>query len=402
VKLLIAGIDGYLGYGLARWLATRDDVEVAGVDGGYRREWVHEVGGRSVTPLGPLAARITALEGHARRTIPYWEGDLRDPALASHVIGQWRPDAVVQFAECPSAPYSMIDADHCRFVQTNNLLTTFNLMFAVLEAGLDTHFVKLGTMGEYGTPGIPIPEGSAPLSYRGTEAVMPFPRQAGSWYHWSKVHGSHNLSFASRLWGLRVTDVMQGVVFGVFPGERRQPSLETRLDIDAVFGTAVHRWCAQAVADVPLSVYGRGGQRRGFIPLEDSLRCIELILRNPAEVGQYRVVNQLDEIHRLCDLAQLVASLAEQRGLKPRVEQVPNPRLEQEEHTYEVECSVLPSLGYQSRHQMPADLDAVFDVLMANADVVRELRDVLSPSIQWQAPPRTMARSNGPEGIRGT
>lgn len=387
MKVLIAGIDGYLGYALARWLVGRDDIEVAGVDGGYRRKWVGEVGSRSVTELGPLAERIAHLEAHARRGIPCWEGDLRDPALASQVVGEWRPDAVVQFAECPSAPYSMIDADHCRYVQTNNLLTTFNLMFAVLEHGLDAHFVKLGTMGEYGTPGVPIPEGSALLAHRGVEAVMPFPRQAGSWYHWSKVHGSNNLSFASRLWGLRVTDIMQGVVFGVFPDERRDPRLETRLDVDAVFGTAVHRWCAQAVAGLPLSVYGRGGQRRGFIPLQDSLRCIELILRHPADAGQYRVVNQLDEIFRLSDLAALVASVAEGFGLAPRVEHVPNPRLESEDHTYEVECSILPSLGYASRHQIPADLAQIFEVLMKNADVLAQLGGALAPMVRWQRPP---------------
>jgi len=385
--VLIAGIDGYLGFALARWLLARDDVEVAGIDGGFRREWVGEVGSTSVTPLAPLGERIERLERATRRRVSWWEGDLRVPELASRVVESWRPDAVVQFAECPSAPYSMIDADHCRFVQTNNLLTTFNLMFAVLEAGVDAHFVKLGTMGEYGTPGVPIPEGSARLSYRGHEAVMPFPRQAGSWYHWSKVHGSNNLSFACRLWGLRVTDIMQGVVFGVFPTDQREPALETRLDVDAVFGTAVHRWCAQAVIGMPLSIYGAGGQQRGFIPLEDSLRCLELILRNPAETGEYRVVNQLDEVHRLSDLAEQVAEVAQRFGLDPRVEHVPNPRMEAEDHFYEVERSILPGLGYESRHELPQDLARIFEVLIHNKDALQTVRTALEPAVLWRARP---------------
>ena len=383
MKVLIAGIDGYLGWSLARWLTERDDVEVHGVDGLMRREWVEEVGSASAVPIATLPDRAAALERRSGGPVPFWIGDLRDPGFASEVVRAVEPDAVVHLAECPSAPYSMMDPDHCRFVQTNNLLTTMNLMFALVAEGASAHMVKLGTMGEYGTPGVPIPEGSGWLTHEGETAYMPFPRQAGSWYHWSKVHGSNNLSFACRLSGLRVTDVMQGVVFGVYPSDGDDARLDTRCDVDAVFGTVIHRWCAQAVLGAPLTVYGAGGQRRGFIALEDSMRCLQLLLHNPPDAGEYRVVNQLDDVHRLDALVERVAAAARLHGLAAQIEHVPNPRLEEEDHRYDVASDILPSLGYRSRHAMDADLGAILSKLMTTGDRLHALEGVLHPDVSW-------------------
>ena len=383
MKVLIAGIDGYLGWALARWLVERDEIEVYGVDGLMRREWVEEVGSASAIPIASLPERVQELERVSHKSIRFWIGDLRDPSFACEVVSEVEPDAVVHLAECPSAPYSMMDADHCRFVQANNLLTTLNLMFALVGDGARAHMIKLGTMGEYGTPGVRIPEGSGWLTHEGESAYMPFPRQAGSWYHWSKVHGSNNLSFAARLSGLPVTDVMQGIVFGVYPSNDDKALLNTRFDVDAVFGTVIHRWCAQAVIGTPLTVYGAGGQRRGFIPLEDSLRCLQLLLHNPPEAGEYRVVNQLDDVHRLDMLVTDIVDAACQHGLTATIQHVPNPRLENEDHSYDVTSEILPSLGYASRNAMGEDLAAIFRTLMMNAERLQLLEGVLLPDVSW-------------------
>jgi UDP-sulfoquinovose synthase len=362
-----------------------------------RREWVEEVGGRSVVPIVSLKERIAALERARDVGIPYWTGDLRDADLAVEIVRDYAPDVVVQMAECPSAPYSMIDAEHARFVQMNNLLTTFNLLFAVCEDGCRAHLVKLGTMGEYGTPGVPIPEGHGILTHRGKKADLPFPRQANSWYHWSKVHGSNNLSFAARLWPLRITDIMQGVVFGVYPsGPGNDPALATRLDADAVFGTVVHRWCVQAATGAPLTVYGNGGQSRGFIALQDSLRCIELLIRNPPEPGSYRVVNQLDAVHRLSTLARRVAAVAAGLGLHPTVSFIDNPRLEPEDHEYDVDTVTLRELGYRPRDKLDSDIR---DLLMAvmKSDELRALDpQALLPTVRWTAPDSASAAAVRP------
>ena len=198
----------------------------------------------------------------------------------------------------------MIDREHTTFVQMNNLTTTFNLLFAMRDLAPDAHLLKLGTMGEYGTPNVDIPEGFFEVEYRGRKDRMPFPRQAPSWYHWSKVHGSNNIMFACKIWGIRATDVMQGVVFG--PGSRASsddPRLRTRLDFDQAFGTAINRFSCQAVIEHPLTPYGAGGQVRGFLPLRDSMQCLTLGLENPPEPGEYRVFNQFEETYSIRALA---------------------------------------------------------------------------------------------------
>lgn len=238
MKVFVAGVDGYLGWTLAQYLASRGHV-VAGADLMLRRQWVDEMQSWSAIPIASMSERLRAFNQRYGKTLQFWEGDLRQYDFVEKMFREFRPDAVVHLGECPSAPYSMVDAQHAVFVQMNNIATTFNLMFAMREHCQEAHLVKLGTMGEYGTPNIDIPEGFFEIEYRGRRDRLPFPRQAASWYHWSKVHGSNNVMFACKLWGLRATDVMQGVVFGTRIDEMGEDeALRTRL---GVMGTEAGR-----------------------------------------------------------------------------------------------------------------------------------------------------------------
>jgi UDP-sulfoquinovose synthase len=279
------------------------------------------------------------------------------------IFREFQPEAVIHLGECPSAPYSMIDREHTVFVQLNNLTTTFNLLFAIRDLAPDAHLLKLGTMGEYGTPEVDIPEGFFEVEYRGQKDRTRFPRQAPSWYHWSKVHGSNNIMFACKIWGIRATDVMQGVVFGTrVDGMGGDPRLCTRLDFDQAFGTAINRFACQAVIEHPLTPYGAGGQICGFLPLRDSMQCLILGLENPPKPGQYQVFNQFQETYSIQDLAYVVQRAALDLDLKTDVAPVENPRaaIERHHHHYAPDHSQLLELGYRPTR-----------------DVVGEIRDML-------------------------
>jgi len=317
LRIFIAGMDGYLGWSLAQYLTARGH-EVAGADVFFRRKWVEEMGSWSATPIRPIKERLQAFKERFGKDLRFWEGDLREYGFVGMIFREFQPDAIVHLGECPSAPYSMVDVHHAVFVQTNNITTTFNLLFAMREIRPRAHLVKLGTMGEYGTPNVDIPEGFFEIEYRGRRDRLPFPRQAGSWYHWSKVHDSHNVMFACKIWGLRSTDIMQGVVFGTRMDEMGDDErLLTRLDFDQAFGTAINRFCCQAVIGHPLTPFGKGHQKRGFLPLRDSMQCLTLALENPPrKAGEYRVFNQFEEVYDVTELALKVQKVAGQLGTR--------------------------------------------------------------------------------------
>ena len=289
--------------------------------------------------MHPLPCFVFVLDG-IRHTDSRWGPFIgRRDALTLHFVEEmfreFAPEAVIHLGECPSAPYSMIDRQHAVWVQTNNIVSTFNLLFAIRDISPETHLVKLGTMGEYGTPNVDIPEGFFEIEYRGRKDRLPFPRQAGSWYHWSKVHGSNNIMFACRIWNLRATDIMQGVVFGTrIDAMGDDPVMATRLDFDQAFGTAVNRFCCQAVIGHPLTPYGKGHQRRGFLPLRDSMQCLTLALENPAREGEYRVFNQFEEVYDVTELALKVQKVGRSLGLDVEINNLENPRNELEVHEY--------------------------------------------------------------------
>ena len=385
MRVFIAGIDGYLGWPLALYLRAHGH-EVAGADLLLRRQWVAEVGGISALPIASLDARLQAYRERYGQELDFRVGDLTDYAFVKAFFADFQPDAVVHLGQMPSAPYSMMDQAHCIWTQRNNVVNNLNLLWAIKEATPGAHLVKLGTMGEYGTPNIDIPEGFFDIEYRGRADRLPFPRQAGSWYHQSKVHDSHNTHFASRIWGLRATDIMQGVVFGTRIDEMGgDPRLRTRLDFDQCFGTAINRFCCQAVIGHPLTLFGLGGQKRGFLPLVDSMTCLRLAVENPPGPGEFRVFNQFENAYTVSELARLVQAVARDIGLMVEIRHYENPRSEMEEHYYNPDRQRLLDLGYQPTRDIKAVIKPMLRELLTHKDRIAAHADVLIPDIRWDS-----------------
>lgn len=383
MKVLITGMDGYIGWPLAMYLARRD-FTVLGVDHFARRRWVEEVGGQSALPLADMTRRLELFKARFGRSIEFLEGDLLDAAFLDGCLSRWRPDAIVHLGEQASAPYSMMDLEHASFTQQNNVIGTLNLLFSMTRFCPEAHLVKLGTMGEYGTPNVSIPEGFFTIDRGGRRDTLPFPRQGGSWYHLSKIHDSHNIAFACKVWGLKSTDLMQGPVYGISTEETdADEGLATRFDFDAVFGTIVNRFCAQAVMGYPLTPYGKGSQKRGFIQLSDSLRCIELSLLHPPKKGEYRVFNQFTEIYSVNEIAEIVAMAGRRLGIPVEVRPLDNPRIELEEHFYEAEHEALLKLGLRP-HYLPEALPDILQKLRKYRDRLEAKREQIAPKVLWQ------------------
>lgn len=385
MRVFIAGIDGYLGWPLAIYL-TAQGHEVAGADLLLRRKWVKEVGGASAQPLATRRVRRQAFKEKFGKELDFRIGDLTDYAFVKGFFEEFRPQAVVHLGQMPSAPYSMMDQAHCIWTQQNNVINNLNLLWAIKEAAPQAHLVKLGTMGEYGTPNLDIPEGFFEIEFRGRRDRLPFPRQAGSWYHQSKVHDSHNTHFASKMWGLRATDIMQGVVFGTRIEEMGDDArLRSRLDFDQCFGTAVNRFCCQAVIGHPLTLFGLGRQKRGFLPLKDSMVCLRLAIENPPKPGEFRVFNQFENAYTITELAEMVKAVGEEIGLAVEIRHYDNPRQELEEHYYHPDRQHLIDLGYRPTRDIKAVMRQIMLDLMDNKERIEAHREVLVPDIRWDS-----------------
>ena len=348
MRILILGGDGYLGWPTAMRFSRRGhDVHV--VDS-YLRRRAHEEGGTDtlVPILDSLPARAEAWKDVSGKEIGVTEGDLVDWEVTERLFRDFQPEAIVHYGEMPSAPYSMRDREHAVFTQQNNVINTLNVIYAIRDITPNAHLVKLGTMGEYGTPNIDIEEGFIEIRHKGREDYLPFPKVPGSMYHLSKVHDSHNIHFACRVWGMRATDLNQGVVYGIHTDETRMDDrLLTRFDYDDVFGTALNRFCLQAVIGHPLTVYGKGGQTRGYLNIVDTMRCVELAVTHPADAGEMRVFNQFTEQFSILELAQLVQKAGAEVGIDVDVEPIDNPRFELEEHYYHAAHTKLLDLGLE-------------------------------------------------------
>ncbi len=347
MRILILGGDGFCGWPTALYLAQRGNA-VAVVDNLARRAWDVELGTQSLAPIATLPERVAAWRELTGQTIETHIGDLRDYPFISAVGRALGPAGRGHYAAQRSAPYSMIDREHAVFTQVNNVVGTLNVLYAMREFVPDAHLVKLGTMGEYGTPNIDIEEGYLEIEHNGRTDTLIYPKNPPSFYHLSKVHDSHNIFFACRIWGLRATDLNQGVVYNVATDEtERDERLANRYDYDGVFGTALNRFCAQAAVGHPLTVHGAGGQTRGFIDLRDTVRCIELAAMNPAARGEMKVYNQFTEQWSVRQLADRVYAVATTMGLHPTVAHVENPRVEKEEHYYNAKHTKLLDLGLE-------------------------------------------------------
>jgi UDP-sulfoquinovose synthase len=382
VKVLITGVDGYSGWPLALHLLERGH-DVAGIDNFVTRQRVAEVDSWSATPISDMSERVKALKAGGKE-LRFYEGDLCDYAVVQRVIRKEKPDAVVHLGEQRSAPYSMIDVHHAVATQCQNLSSTLHILYAMKDIVPKSHLVKMGTMGEYGTPNTDIPEGFFEVEFRGRKDTLPFPRMASSWYHWSKVFDTGDVMLANKLWGLASTDVMQGVIYGTRTPEIQHDWQLTRFDFDEVWGTALNRFCVQAVLGLPLTPYGKGGQKRGFIALEDSMQSLRLAVENPAAPGEYRVLNQFDEAYSVTELAELVVKAAKKQGLEARIENTYNPRVEKEEHYYHPLHDNLLKLGYRHLRTLEESLDVMLADLQKHRARLETKRAVVLPRMDFR------------------
>lgn len=381
MKILICGIDGYLGWALAQYLGRKGH-RIFGIDNLSRRAMVYEVGGDSLIPIQTLQQRQKAFKDEIG-DIEVLEFSLLDFNMLRQVLFMWMPDVVVNLGQMPSAPYSMIDFDHAAFTHSNNVLGNLALLYAMHEICPEAHLVKLGTMGEYGTPNIPIAEGYFEVEYKNKRDRIMYPRLPGSFYHATKVHDSVNIDFANRIWGVTCTDIMQGVVYGTrIPDMDVNEAFRTRFDYDGVFGTAINRFVVQSIEGHPITLFGKGHQKRGFLPLKDSMQCISIIIDNPPESGTYRVINQIEEVYDLTELADNVVLVAKEFGFNPTVANIENPRVEKEDHEYDVDHSTLLDLGYEPTSDMLSELRTMFEDLISFKDRVK--KSAIMPTVAWR------------------
>ncbi|MDE3204128.1 MAG: NAD-dependent epimerase/dehydratase family protein [Acidobacteriota bacterium] len=386
MRILILGGDGYLGWPTALHLSVRGH-DVALVDNFVRRDWDQELGVESLVPIASLEERVRTWATVSGKEMPVYIGDLCDGDLVDQIVRDYDPDTIVHYAEQSSAPYSMLDRRHAVATQMNNVVGTLNVLYAIAAHNRDIHLVKLGTMGEYGTPNVDIEEGWLDLTHRGRQDRVLFPKRPGSFYHLSKVHDSHNIEFACRIWGLRATDLNQGVVYGQETEETRlHPALATRFDYDGIFGTVLNRFTIQAVLGHPLTVYGQGGQTRGIINIVDTVQCIRLAAESPAIAGEFRVFNQFTEQMSVRQIAETVS--AAYPG-DVSIEQVENPRVEAESHYYRAAHTGLLDLGLVPHLLSDTLIDSLFRIAERHKERVSP--EAIRPTVHWRATANALA-----------
>jgi UDP-sulfoquinovose synthase len=382
MRVVVLGADGYLGWPTALHLSAKGH-DVIAADNLIRRRWDRRCGTQSLLPIAGMKRRVMRWQEVSSKQIVWERLDLMSLPDTSALIAQYRPDAVIHFAEQRSAPYSMISGAHAVETQVNNVVGTLNVLFALRESAPDCHLVKLGTMGEYGTPNIDIEEGFIEIEHNGRKDRLPYPKQAGSFYHLSKVHDSHNIMFTCRAWGLRATDLNQGVVYGSGTAETDLHSeLRTRFDYDDIWGTVLNRFCAQAALGHPLTVYGSGGQTRGFLDIRDTVRCIELAVLNPPDRGEFRVFNQFTEQFSVNQLANRVRAARRARGLDTVIEHLPNPRTEMEDHYYNAKRQHLLDLGLVPHSLEDSLIERIIGMVERHKSRIKP--ELFRPRVDWR------------------
>ena len=392
MNILILGNDGYIGYPLTVHLLERGHA-VLGIDNHSRRIRVADLGSSSLTPINSPITRKVFLQKNYERFTNQLEISLGiDNAIyLKNIVESFKPDAIIHLAEQPSAAWSMRDVNSAVTTQYENVVSTLQLLWVMKAICPDAHLIKLGSMGEYGTPNCDIPEGRIPefcndystpevgVLWKCPMNGLLFPRTAGSFYHLSKVHDTHNIEFACRNWHLHSTDIMQGVVYGLLP---KMDQVMTRFDYDECFGTVINRFCVQAVAGHPLTVYGDGTQTRGFIHLVDSINCITIALDNPPKIGEYRTLNQFSETYSINQLAEIVCKEAKWFGLDPIINPIPNPRLENEDHYYKPIHQGLYDLGFKPEVTIYDGIRSIIEQILPFKH--RIIEKVIIPEIDWR------------------
>lgn len=382
MKILILGGDGYLGWPTAMHL-TANGHEVAVVDNYLRRNICREEGVAPLFEVPDLNKRTQLWESVSGYHIPVFIGDLSEWDFIFQVFRKFTPEAVVHYAEQPAAPYSMLNRRAATLTLQNNLMVTANVIFAVREFCPDAHIVKLGTMGEYGTPNIDIEEGWIEILHKDRKDRFLFPRQASSLYHTTKIMDTDLLWFYVRTWGLRVTDLMQGPVYGLITEENETDSrLFPFFNYDELFGTVINRFVVQAVAGYPLTVYGKGGQTRGYLDIRDTLQCVHLSLKNPADAGELRIFNQFVETFSVNELAERIQKIGNQMDLNVRIKSVQNPRKEAEDHYYNPAHTGLLDIGLEPHYLTDEVLAQMMEIVLQYKDKVN--RDIIFSGIKWK------------------
>ena len=382
MRIIVAGGDGFCGWPTALYLSEKGH-EVTILDNLVRRKIDNELHSNSVTPIASLQDRVAKWKEVTGKEIKVYEGDLNHYDFLSLVFKNERPEAFVHFAEQRSAPYSMIDREHAVYTQGNNVLGNLNVLYAIKEFEPDCHLIKLGTMGEYGQPNIDIEEGYIEIDHKGRKDTLPFPKQPGSFYHLTKVHDTHNIMFACKIWGIRATDLNQGIVYGLNTDEtNKDPLLANRLDYDGVFGTALNRFLVQAAIGHDMTVYGSGGQTRAFLHIKDTVRCIEIAAENPADQGEFRVFNQFTESFSVLDLAEKTKEAAEELGLDATVSNIENPRVENEDHYYNAVNTNLLDLGLEPHLLTREVLKEILSEALEHKD--RIIVENVLPKVTWK------------------
>jgi UDP-sulfoquinovose synthase len=368
---------------------SRRGHDVAVLDNFAKRRWEMELNVEPLLPIFTLQDRVKAWREVTGLSMEVFVGDLRNYGVVEGVLASYSPEAIVHYGEQPSAPYSMIDHNRSVFTQVNNVTGTLNVLWAMKKLALHCHLVKLGTMGEYGTPNIDIEEGFIEIEHKGRKDVLPFPCQPGSFYHLSKVHDSNNIRFACKAWKLASTDLHQGVVYGIETDETPlDPRLATSFHYDEVFGTAINRFCVQAAVGIPMTVYGKGSQCRGFLNIRDTLRCVELAIQNPAQPGEYRVFNQFTETFNILQLAELVVEQARKLRITAGISHLENPRTELEEHHYNPAHSKLLSLGLEPHFLSDELVGSMIGSILSHKNRIK--REIILPKVKWNGHAREM------------
>jgi len=382
MKVLVLGADGFLGWPTCMYLSARGH-EVLGVDNYFRRTAAIQIDCEALVANPNLDERARVWDEVSGHKVAAEIGDITDYRFLSDVFASFRPDAVIHYAEQPSAPYSMISRDTAALTLQNNLVGTLNIAYAVKEHAPGCHIIKLGTMGEYGTPEIDIEEGWLDIEHKGRKDRFLFPRQAGSLYHTTKVQDTDLLLFYVRTWGLRVTDLMQGPVYGIETEESaKDPRLMPNFHYDEVFGTALNRFVVQAVVGHPLTVYGKGGQTRGYLNLKDTMQCIQLAVESPADEGELRIFNQLTETFSVNELAERVERAGRAQGYDVQVDHLENPRIEKEDHYYNPTYTGLIELGLKPHFLDDETLASFFRIVESHKDRINH--DSIFRGIGWK------------------
>lgn len=383
MRVLILGGDGYLGWPTAMFFSARGD-DVMVVDNFAKRRWELEEGIEPLIAIPTLHRRVKRWQDVTGKIIRLEVGDLNNHRFVYSVFESFKPETIIHYGEQPSAPYSMQSRETAVYTQVNNVTGNLNVLFAMQRHCPDAHLIKLGTMGEYGTPNIDIEEGWLTLTHNGRTDTVLYPKKPHSFYHLSKVHDSHNIEFTSRVWGIRATDLNQGVVYGIETAETvLDPEFRTSFHYDDVFGTVLNRFLVQAAVGVRLTVYGKGGQTRGVLNIQDTIQCVALAADNPADRGEFRVLNQFTEQFSVMQLAEMVVAAGNRAGVTVGVNHIENPRVEQEEHYYNAKHSKLVDLGLQPHYLTDEVVDVMFVKVRENCDYVN--KEVFQPRIRWCA-----------------